>query len=139
MPLDLGSLAKSIDSLRRALRSIDHGGSALTVDQQQTLRDGVVHYFEVAYGQCWKFIQLWLRENRTPGEANFPGTRRELFRMAVRHGLVSDPQPWFAFGDARNRTSHLYDASEAAAAYDAARRFLPCAEELLSRLEEKND
>lgn len=106
---------------------------------QETVRAGVIQNFEVAYEQCRKMIQRWIRENRTPEDADNPRTRNELFRMAARYGLVSDPEPWFAFGEARNLTSHTYDESRALSAYDAALKFLPLAEELLGRLERSND
>lgn len=55
------------------------------------LRAGVIQNFEVAYEQCWKFIERWIRENRAPENADHPRSRKELFRMAARHGLISDP------------------------------------------------
>jgi len=64
---------------------------------------------------------------------------KRLTRSNAPYGLISDPLPWFAFGDARNLTTHTYDEEQAAAAYEAARRFLAHAEELLKRLEEHND
>ena len=58
---------------------------------------------------------------------------------AARLGLISDPAPWFDFGDARNLTSHTYDTEQAEAGYKTAQAFLPYAQEFLSRLKEKND
>lgn len=139
MPLELDSLVKAIDALKRSVNSTDKNMGVLSADLQDTLRAGVVQNFEVAYEQCWKFMQRWIRENRTPEEADYPRTRKELFRMAARYGLISDPLPWFDFGEARNLTSHTYNAAQAAAAYEAARRFLTHAEELLRQLQEKND
>jgi len=39
---------------------------------------------------------------------DLPRTRKELFRVAARDGLVRDPLIWFGFGDARNLTTHTY-------------------------------
>ncbi len=139
MALALDSLIKAVDTLKRSTHSADENMNALNADLQEAVKAGVVQHFEVAYEQCWKFIQRWIRENRTPEDANHPRTRKELFRIAARHGLISDPLPWFEFGDARNLTVHTYDAGKAAAAYEAASRFLTHAEELLQRLTEKND
>ncbi len=139
MPLELESLKKAIDALRRSVRAADENIAGLNADLQETVKAGVVQNFEVTYELCWKFIQRWIRNNLSPEDADFPRSRKELFRIAARSGLVSDPLPWFEFGEARNLTSHTYDAGQAAAAYEAARRFLPHAEELHARLEERND
>lgn len=139
MPLELESLKKAIDALRRAVRAADENIAGLNADLQDTVKAGVVHNFKVTYELCWKFIQRWIRNNLSPEDADFPRSRKELFRIAARSGLVSDPIPWFEFGEARNLTSHTCDAEQAAAAYEAARRFLPHAEELLARLEQRND
>ncbi len=66
---------------------------ARSVDLRDTVRAGVIQNSKVAYEQCWKFIQRWIRENRTPEDADHPGTRKELFRLATRYGLVADPLP----------------------------------------------
>lgn len=139
MPLELDSLKKAVEALKRSVNSADENMGALNADLRDTVKAGVVQNFEVAYEQCWKFIQRWIRNNRTPEDADYYRTRKELFRMAARYGLISDPLPWFEFGDARNLAAHTYDAAQATAAYEAARRFHAHAEELLKRLEEKND
>ena len=139
MPLELESLNKAVDTLGRSLRAAHSNKESMSEDLRETVRAGVIQNFEVAYEQCWKFIQRWIRQNRTPEDADFPRTRKELFRMAARYGLISDPLPWFAFGEARNLTSHTYDEAQAASVYETAERFLPHARELLSQLENRND
>jgi nucleotidyltransferase substrate binding protein (TIGR01987 family) len=139
MPLELGSLIKAVDAFKRSVKIADELPSPSSPDLRDTIRAGVIQNFEVAYEQSWKFIQRWIRENRTPEDADHPRTRKELFRIAARSGLVSDPLPWFVFGDARNMTGHVYDAVQAAAVYAAARRFPTFAEELLNRLKAQND
>lgn len=139
MALELESLNKAVSALRRSVNAADRNMASLNPDLQETVKAGVVQNFEVAYEQCWKFIQRWLRENRAPEEADHPRARKDLFRLAAREGLISDPLPWFDFSDSRNLTSHTYDASQAAAVYDAGRRFLVHAEELLKNLGARND
>jgi nucleotidyltransferase substrate binding protein (TIGR01987 family) len=139
VPLELGSLVKAIDALKRSVNSADANLGSLSPDLQDAVKAGVIQHFEVAYEQCWKFIQRWIRENRAPEDADHPRSRKELFRMAARFGLISDPLPWFEFGDARNLTSHTYDAARAEAMYKVGCRFLPYAEELLNRIVETND
>ncbi|WP_300161149.1 nucleotidyltransferase substrate binding protein [Solidesulfovibrio sp.] len=139
MPLDLTSLAKAVEALGRAVDAaarLDPSGDAALAE---TVRAGVIQQFEVAYELCWKFLQRWLRENATPEEADFPRTRKELFRLAARHGLIADPLPWFGYGEARNRTSHTYDGGTAQDVSEAASDFLPEARALLEGLKRRND
>ena len=113
--------------------------ATLSVDLRETVRAGVIQNFEVAYEQCWKFIQRWIRENRTPEDADHPLTRKELFRLAARYGLITDPLPWFEYSDARNLTSHTYDAKQAEVVFAVAGHFSIDAQYLLKQLKERND
>ncbi|HPS01768.1 MAG TPA: HI0074 family nucleotidyltransferase substrate-binding subunit [Candidatus Sumerlaeota bacterium] len=137
--LEVESLELAIEALRRALDTAQRHEDTPDDALRETLQAGVIQNFKVAYEQSWKFMQRWLRENLNAEEANFPRSRKDLFRMAARQGLVSDPLPWFEFAEARNLTSHTYDAGKAASGYETARRFLPFVEEFLFRLKERND
>lgn len=139
MTLDLTSLEKAIDSLRRSIDTSRRLPETTDPDLRETVQAGVIQHFEVAYELCWKFMQRWLRENAVAEEADFPRTRKELFRMAARSGLIVDPLPWFDFSDSRNRTSHTYDSGNALAAFGMATAFLPYARELFAALAARND
>jgi nucleotidyltransferase substrate binding protein (TIGR01987 family) len=139
VPFNLDSLIKAVDVLKRSVISAEQNMEDLNSDLQETIKAGVIQNFEVAYEQCWKFMQRWVRENYAPEEANLPRTRKELIRVAARSGLISDPVPWFEFGAARNLTVHTYDLEQAAEAYHTAKRFLPYAEDFVRRLQERND
>ena len=139
MALDLTSLSKAVEALDRSLAAVERAQAIRDPALLETVRAGVIQQFEVAYELSWKFLQRWLRENASPEEADFPRTRKELFRLAARHSLIDDPLPWFAFGDARNRTSHTYDGDTALDVFATATTFLPKARELLARLQERND
>jgi nucleotidyltransferase substrate binding protein (TIGR01987 family) len=141
MTLDLSSLEKAVFSLERAVRVCGEKSAlpATAEDELALMKAGVIQNFEFTYELCWKFIQRWIRENRTPEDADHPRSRRELFRLAAQYGLVADPLPWFDYSEQRNLTSHTYDEETAEKVYAAALRFLPDARELLRRLEESND
>ena len=141
MPLDLSSLENSLFAMNKILtRSLDHAFmDAQDEVTQNAIRAGVIQHFEIVFELCWKFIQRWIRQNRTPEDSDLPRTRKELFRMAARDGLVADPLPWFEYAEARNLTSHTYHEEQAAVVYDTAFRFIKDAEFLLMRLKEKND
>lgn len=140
MALDLTSLKKAISSLKKALNvATSKKMDALGEDEQEVIKAGVIQNFEFTYELCWKFIQRWIRKNRAPEDADYPRTRKELFRMAARHTLIEDPLPWFDYGDARNMTAHTYDEDKAQVVYEAAIRFVSDAQYLLGRLEAMND
>jgi len=134
--LDLTSLALAVEGLERSLAvaaGLD-GIPGATSDLRRTVRSGVIQDFEVAYELAWKFIQRWIRDNRTPEDADHPRTRKELFRMAARFALIGDPVPWFEYGDARNLTAHTYDEATAGRVVAVAGRFVGDARVLLERL-----
>lgn len=141
MTLDLSSLQKALQSLERAVRICGEKAAVGDVppEELELLRAGVIQNFEFTYELCWKFIQRWIRENRTAEEADHPRSRKELFRLAAQLGLIADPLPWFDYGEKRNLTSHTYDEGTAALVYATAVNFLPDAAFLCRQLEASND
>ncbi|MHB9035645.1 MAG: HI0074 family nucleotidyltransferase substrate-binding subunit [Armatimonadota bacterium] len=139
MALDLSSLEKAIDMLQRSVNAAQSDAISLNEDIYEAVRAGVIQNFEVAYELSWKFVQRWIRENRTPEDAEHPRTRKYLFRLAATYGLVADPEPWFVYGDARNLTSHTYNEMQAISVYETAKDFLSDAQYLLEQLKAAND
>lgn len=141
MGLDLSSLSSAVGALERSLRAVRTADGMDSLDDaiRETLRAGVIQSFEFTYELCWKFIQRWIRHNRSPTDADHPRTRKDLFREAARCGLIDDPLPWFGHSEARNLTAHTYDASQAARVYTAAVAFVDDARHLLRQLEANND
>jgi nucleotidyltransferase substrate binding protein (TIGR01987 family) len=139
MTLDLSSLQQAVKSLGAA---VFEGTSrqfmdALTSQQRDVVRAGVVQNFEFTYELCWKFMRRYLRENL--GHAQVDGIpRRELFRLAAENRLLDDVEPWFLYHKARNVTAHTYNADTAGEVFQAAVRFLADAEHLLQSLEQRN-
>ena len=103
------------------------------------IRAGAIQHFEFTYELCWKFMQRWISVNVGHNEAEHYRTRKDLFRLAARRGLIADPLPWFDYGDARNVTSHTYAEEKARLVYDTALRFVTDARDFLARLEGLND
>lgn len=141
MTLDLSSLRKAIDSLEKTLRVAQDKNLAAELgrDAKDAIRAGVIQNFEFTYELCWKFMKRWLKDNADVEEAEYPRTRKELFRLAARSGLIKDPLPWFSFSDARNLTSHTCDENKAESVYETAVGFMEDARYLLDRLQERND
>ena len=140
MKLDLSSLSKAVETLEKTLNVAEKSSTAgLDADTQNAIKAGVIQNFEFTYELCWKFMRRWLNENANVEEAEYPRTRKELFRLAARFGLIDNPLSWFSYGDARNLTSHTYDEDKAQTVYETAVDFLEDATDFLKRLQEHND
>jgi nucleotidyltransferase substrate binding protein (TIGR01987 family) len=141
MKLDLSSLRKAVESLERAISvtNDDTFFAGLSDEAREAIKSGVIQNFEVAYEFCWKYVQRWLKENVPVEQAERPRSRKELFRLAARYGLINDPETWFSYGDARNLTTHTYDENTAGSVYDTALVFVKDARGLLNKLEESNE
>lgn len=139
MPLELTSLQKAVGSLERAIAVSERKivGSVDT-DEEEVLRAGVIQNFEFTYELCWKFMRRWLETNGAGPEAD-GWSRKELFRHAAESRLIEDPALWFGYHNARNETSHTYEATRAEDVYQSALRFLKDAQLLLKNLQTKND
>jgi hypothetical protein len=82
-------------------------------------------------------MKRWIAENQ--GNSYVDGVpRRELFRLAAENLLLVDVDRWMEYHRARNRTSHIYDASVAKVVLAEAIAFLPAARETLQRLMVRN-
>lgn len=141
MSLDLEGLRKVLKSFEALVSKTSDETFMSCLDDVTRfgLKAGVILNFESSYELCWKFLQRWIRENVGPEEANHPRTRKDLFRIAARYGLINDPSPWFAYGDARNLTSYTYSEKIADEVYEVALRFISDAGGLLEKLDSAND
>jgi len=133
--LNIAPLKNAVNALKAAIGDYNEfspkGGTL-----KDTLRSGVIQNFEVAYELSWKFMKRWLSFNVSP-ELIEGVPRHELFKYAVEKDLISDLDEWFDFHKARNRTVHEYDDTTAEEVLDFAKKFVPCAEEFITKLEAK--
>ena len=137
MSLQLDSLAKSIDTLERSVKTASRV-DASDEDLQEAVRAGVIHSFEVAYELSWKMMQRWLKENI--GAASVDGvTQRNLSRLSAENHLIADSERWMDYHKARNSTSHTYNEDAAENVFKEATEFVHDAKYLLKMLEERND
>lgn len=140
MTLDLSSLQKAVEALDNSISSYEtnRNNDSLSANDKETLKSGVIQNFEVVYELCWKFMKRWIEKNAA-GEIADGFTMKKLFRIASEHRLLEDVERWFDYYEARNLTSHTYDASNAEKAFEAAMKFIHDAKALLRVLEERND
>jgi nucleotidyltransferase substrate binding protein (TIGR01987 family) len=133
--LDLTSFQKASDALETALKV--YSASALPENEpvKVVLRDGVIQRFEFTFELSWKMIKRFLDVYGLERPDSM--TNKELFRAGFEQGLIGDPEQWFHYLRMRNQTSHAYDDVKAREVFEAAREFLPEAQQLLFRLKEK--
>ncbi len=138
--LVLSSLSQSFDSLGRAVKVYQKmlGGNEPNSDLMLTLRAGVIQNFEFTYDQSWKLMKRWLDVHV---EAHLADglTRRGLFRLAAEHKLINDVEKWMEFHQARNLSSHTYSEVMADDVLKYAVQFGMFVQDLLGRLEERNE
>jgi len=105
--------------------------------QREAIRAGVVQNFEFTYELCWKFMKRWLKESL--GNTYVEGvSRRELFRLAGEHGLISNVEVWMDYHDARNETAHAYDQAKAQEIFEVTKHFFVDATKFFNTLKSKN-
>jgi nucleotidyltransferase substrate binding protein (TIGR01987 family) len=119
----------NLSSLRQATASLS---GVLAQPENVYIRDAAIQRFEYTFELAWKMIRRhleWLGNGDTAGMS-----RRELFREAARVGLISDPEAWFGYNQARNESSRTYNRAVAERVFEKAEEFLPDVQELVNNL-----
>ncbi len=118
--------SKALESLKTALGFV---AKASTDDEFKVARDACIQRFEFSIELAWKV------------SAKIMGSRSTAPKMVIRemaqNGLISNPELWLEFVDARNRTSHTYDENVAKEVFEVVKSFLPEGEKLISRFRSK--
>ena len=140
MSLELESLRKAIIALGDLLAvGEDRRRMERFTDVERTgLRAGVIQYFKVTYELSWNSIKRWLEQDRDPS-VTVGATRRHIFRIAAREGLIHDPEGWMEYTYARNLTPRTYRKEIADRVYGEVPAFLRASRQLLATLEDSND
>lgn len=115
--------------LERALQSLKE--AQVQPPRNELERDGVIQRFEYTFELCWKSIRKCLF---FLGRAEVSGSPRPLFRDALEEHLIHDIEPWFAYLEARNLTSHIYNRDQAEKVFEAIKGFAVHAEALLTAI-----
>lgn len=139
--LDLSSLRDAVASLLQSLAVVSDNDwfDAQSCAVQNTLIAGVIQNFELVYEQSIKMLRRELeRSAASPTEVDF-GNFRDLLRSAAEKGLIANVEAWFAYRKMRNITAHTYDREKAQQVYREVIAFIGDAEDLLARLNARND
>ncbi|MBE0618054.1 MAG: nucleotidyltransferase substrate binding protein [Proteobacteria bacterium] len=110
-----GELALHLAVLEQALETLDE---ALREPFSVIVRDATIQRFEYTFELAWKLLR---KVSKIEGlETASP---RQAIRAAFDVKLIEDADAWFEMLEARNRTSHTYDAATAEEVYESAARF----------------
>ena len=131
LSLDLTPLDNAVSQLEKGLKEAD-----LQPDSE-VVRDAVIKRFEYTHELALKFIRRSLETGF--GEKVDDMLYNDVLRTAAEHGLLDDVQPWFGYREARNKTSHTYDARVAQGVFLLATPFLAHVRTLLRRLHALDD
>ena len=103
---------------------------ALNEREQQ----GLIKAFETTYELAWNTLRDLLRSQGNAGLLGSRDTLREAFRL----GLIEAGDSWMLMIQDRNLTSHTYNRATAdAIGQQILSRYLPCFQQLRTRLEQR--
>ncbi len=115
------SLETSIQLLRDSIQK-----DSTNTEMHKALRDACIQRFEFCVELAWKVsIKNLGLDTKAPNPA---------IREMAQNKLIDDPQIWFEFLLARNKTSHSYDEDVAKAVYKEVERIVPELNSLVTRL-----
>ena len=132
-------MSTTIEELPKAAKSLKISSDILmgalanepkNIELHKLLRDGSIQRFEFCIELAWKVsMEVLGLAVLAPNPA---------IRDMARNNLIDDPQLWFDFLTARNKTSHTYDEEIAKVVYAEVEKLIPELEQLIRRLK-KNE
>ncbi len=135
MSLDFSPLANAINQLEK---SLDYATSPLAMNDPglfEQLRNSVIQCFEFTYELSHKMLKRFLEETAASTEDINTCSFQELIRTGNENNLLrSDWLVWRTYRQARNNSSHTYDADKAEQVYQIAPDFLLEAKHLYQQL-----
>lgn len=123
----------SIREFSRALNTLEEAllrlKSAQAEQDYKIFRDASIQRFEFCVELSWKVSKKILGSSST--------TAKPVIREMAQNNLIDDPQLWFEFIEALNKSSHSYDEEIAKQVLDVVFKFAPEAKSLLLKLSQK--
>lgn len=117
-------MAANLEQLEKATRALKE---ALDQPYSDIVRDATIQRFEFCVELSWKVLKKIMGTSSV--------APKTIVREAAQQGLISDPELWLQFIDARNLTSHTYNEDTAKEVYEWVQKFYPALQnELLPNL-----
>jgi len=113
------------DDLKQAVKNLRAASdTGLESDIEQ---DAFIKRFELSYELAWKWLQSQLSD-----EGVIAKSPRQVFKEAVKLGLIADEITWLGMIETRNTLVHIYNATRARLlASKIQSEYLPILEELV--------
>lgn len=124
-------LKSQISQLTKALARLKE---ALDFPKTAMNKDASIQRFEFSFELCWKLMQGIAQEK---GLVEIL-TPRDSIRTAAQLKLINNVELWFDFLKDRNLSSHLYDEGVSLNIYEDIKKFLPEAEEFLTKIKSES-
>ena len=124
-------MAVSVQEYRKALISFEEALTALkktnlNETERKLFRDAGIQRFEFCVELAWKVSRKQMGTNSS--------APKEVIREMARAELISNPEIWFGFLEARNLSSHSYDEDVAKKIQNIFNNFYLEADSLLKNL-----
>ncbi len=129
MSITIQELQKATNSLKISRDLLLHAiqNEPKNIELHKALRDAGIQRFEFCIELSWKTaIKVLGLETKAPNPA---------IRDMAQNKLIDDPNIWFDFLLARNKTSHTYDEEVAKVVYLEVEKLLPELDKLILRLQ----
>lgn len=125
-------MAASVTEYEKALHALqealDFAASRTVEVEFKIARDAVIQRFEFCVELAWKVAAKKLGSSST--------TAKPVIREMAQNHLITDPNQWFDFIEARNKSSHTYDEKIAKEVYKSAELFGDEGKNLLKKLKQ---
>jgi nucleotidyltransferase substrate binding protein (TIGR01987 family) len=121
----------SLDEFTKALAALKEAMSFAARSEGgifEIARDASIQRFEFCIELSWKVAAKKLGSASTAA--------KPVLREMAQNGLIGDVTAWFAYIEARNKSSHSYDKKIAGEVFSVIPGFLVEAQKLLVKLEE---
>jgi len=126
MAVSIHEYEKALNALQEALQKLDMSNDD---SYYKIIRDACIQRFEFCIELAWKTSKKILGSSST--------TAKPVMREMAQNGLIQSPDLWFAFIEARNKSSHTYDEDLAKEVLKSVKEFLPEGKKLLEVLKTK--
>lgn len=127
MAVSIAEFEKALNSLEEAISLYNQ--SISNIPQMKANRDACIQRFEFCIELSWKLAKKIMGSVSTA-----PNT---VIREMAQNKLIEDPQIWFEFIEARNKSSHSYDEPIAIEVFNKIKEFIPHAQDLRKRISSK--
>ncbi len=127
MSVSVQELSKAIVSLEEVIQLYNQAKADSA--ERKAFRDACIQRFEFSVELSWKVSVKVMGLTTTAAKI--------AVREMARNELISDPQVWFDFIEARNQTSHSYDEDVAKKIFEVVKKFPAEARLLLQKLTAK--